>query len=71
MGKQTFFFDMDGTLLDSMFYWMSLKWLICDNYYKRTNQKIILTKEETKKLESLSVRGAVNYINRCHITKID
>lgn len=69
--KPTIFFDMDGTLIDSMMYWRSLKWRICDNYYARTKDRINLSEKEAVKLESLSLKGAINYINHRHHTSIN
>lgn len=64
-------FDMDGTLVDSMEFWMSLKYRICENYRRRTGDAVYLTPEDNKAIESLSLKGAIKYINEHHGSKIN
>ena len=71
MAKQYVFFDMDGTLIDSMHEWVNLKFKICDAYFYRTGRKIELTEEDIKQLETLSLKKAIIFINRKHNVKIN
>ena len=71
MAKQYVFFDMDGTLIDSMNEWINLKYKICDAYFVRTGHKINLTQDDAQKLEALSLRKAILYLNQKYSAKID
>lgn len=71
MAKQYVFFDMDGTLIDSMHEWMNLKHKICDAYYIRTGHKISLSEEDTEKLETLSLKKAISFLNKKYHAKIN
>ena len=71
MGKQAFLFDMDGTLIDSMDYWNNLKHRVCDLYFKRTGVKIVLSESEQQKIEMLSTKRAIRYINENHSSSVD
>ena len=57
---------MDGTLIDSMGFWMSLKFKLCENYRRRTGDAIYLTPEDEKTIEGLNTREAIKYINARH-----
>ena len=71
MARQYVFFDMDGTLIDSVYEWVNLKYIICDGYFKRTGQKIELTEADAKHLETLSLIGAIRFINKKYNAKIN
>lgn len=49
-------FDVDGTLLDSMWMWNSLH----KNYFE--NKGIILSEENIKKIYSMSIHDGINYL---------
>ncbi len=68
--KQCVIFDLDGTLVDSMGFWISLKYRLCDIYFNRTGKRIDLTEEDKKAIEKLSCKGAINYINKTHGSEI-
>ncbi len=61
--KQALLFDMDGTLVDSMAFWLKLKYMVLDAYFDRTRERITLSEEEKEKLERLSTKKAIKYIN--------
>lgn len=69
--KQCILFDLDGTLIDSMAFWMSLKFRLCENYSQRTGNTINLTAEDQKKIETLSLKGAIKYLNERYGVKIN
>ena len=64
-------FDMDGTLIDSMEFWMGLKFKLCENYRRRTGDAIYLTPEDEKTIERLNMREAIKYINQHHGAKVN
>lgn len=70
MEKQFIAFDMDGTLTDSMGMWLNLKHEMVKSYNARTNSCLTLSDEDEKKLESLSLPGAVEYLNGKYATDI-
>ncbi len=61
--SQHLFFDMDGTLIDSMYFWNNLKLEMLESYYRRTGVRINADDEDNSKLESMSTKQAVNYFN--------
>ena len=62
---------MDGTLIDSMEFWMGLKYKLCENYRIRTGEAVYLTPEDEKEIERLNLREAIKYINEHHGSKIN
>ena len=62
---------MDGTLIDSMEFWTGLKYKLCENYRQRTGETINLTPDDEKMVESLTLRGAIAYINKRHGVRIN
>lgn len=69
--KQCVLFDLDGTLIDSMEFWMGLKFRLCENYSRRTGKIVNLTPNDQKAIEALSLKGAIKYINDRHGVKIN
>jgi len=62
---------MDGTIIDSMEFWIGLKYKLCENYRLRTGEVVNLTPEDEKEISRLSLRDAIKYINACHGSKIN
>ncbi len=71
VAKQRLFFDMDGTLIDSMGFWKKLKYKMCDRYFERTGVRIPLNKKDEKAIEKLSLKQAIEYINNTYNTTLD
>lgn len=68
--KQGVIFDMDGTLIDSMAFWRKIRFHMCESYRERTGQAVVFTDEETRKIERMSIGGALRYINERHHASI-
>lgn len=62
---------MDGTLIDSMEFWTGLKFRLCENYRRRTGDSVFLTPTDEKAIESLTLKGAIKYINDAYGTKVN
>jgi len=60
---QSFLFDMDGTLLDSMDEWYGLKNNLVNIYNSRSGRNIGLTAEQREKIEKKRLRSAISFIN--------
>lgn len=68
--KQDYIFDMDGTLLDSMGCWFSLKHEMIKRHEERTGIKIEITKEDEEKFEGMSLDRTVKYINEKYLSDL-
>lgn len=64
------FFDMDGTLIDSMEYWNGIKREMTLSYYRRTGIMPEISDEDDEKLEGMTIRSAVKFINEKYGCKI-
>lgn len=64
-------FDMDGTLIDSMECWNSLKFYMCGRYTKRTGEKLSLTSQDADFISSTGLKEAINYLNKKYGTHLD